>query len=75
MIYGSGMFLFILGLFVSGAFGAPRKTYGMDFTSNPMVVAALSVMGLGTLLAVSGGIIFVYYASASLLREWRKSNA
>ncbi|MFQ5329913.1 MAG: cbb3-type cytochrome c oxidase subunit I [Thermodesulfobacteriota bacterium] len=73
LIYGVGMVLFILGLFVSGLFGAPRKTYGISFTSDPVVLSALTVMGIGTLLAVAGGILFVFYTSMSLLKEVKKS--
>ncbi len=73
IIYGVGMIFFILGLFVSGLFGAPRKTYGVSFTSDPIVLSALTVMGIGTLLAVAGGILFVFYTTMSLLKEVKKS--
>ncbi|MCK5308094.1 MAG: cytochrome C oxidase subunit I, partial [Zetaproteobacteria bacterium] len=73
VIYGVGMVLVILGLFVSGLFGAPRKTYGISFTSDPVVLSALTVMGIGTLLAVAGGILFVFYTTMSLLKEVKKS--
>lgn len=71
VIYGVGMLLFILGLFISGAFGAPRKTYGVAFTSDPVVLSALTVMGIGTILAVTGGILFVTYITISLLKNQR----
>jgi heme/copper-type cytochrome/quinol oxidase subunit 1 len=67
-IYGIGMLIFISGLFVSGLFGAPRKTYGTDWTDNPIILTALGLMGVGTLLAVIGGIIFVLYAGTSILK-------
>ncbi len=72
VVYGAGMFLFILGLFISGAFGAPRKTYGVAFTSDPVVLASLTIMGIGTILAVIGGIIFVSYISVTLLKGGRR---
>ena len=72
VIYGAGMFLFILGLFISGAFGAPRKTYGIAFTSDPVVLASLTIMGIGTILAVTGGIIFVGYISVTLVKGRRR---
>lgn len=71
VIYGAGMLLFILGLFISGAFGAPRKTYGVAFTSDPIILSALTVMGVGTILAVTGGILFVAYIAMSLLKVQR----
>ncbi len=67
IVYGVGMILFILGLFVSGFLGAPRKTHGVAFATDPMVLSALTVMGIGTLLAVIGGIIFVFYTSMTLI--------
>lgn len=72
VIYGAGMFLFILGLFISGAFGAPRKTYGVAFTSDPVVLASLTIMGVGTILAVAGGVIFVAYISVTLVKGGRR---
>ncbi|OGW43394.1 MAG: hypothetical protein A2132_03530, partial [Nitrospirae bacterium RBG_16_43_11] len=72
VIYGAGMFLFILGLFISGAFGAPRKTYGVAFTSDPVVLASLTIMGIGTILAVIGGIIFVGYITVTLVKGGRR---
>ena len=72
VIYGAGMFLFILGLFISGAFGAPRKTYGVAFTSDPVVLASLTIMGIGTILAVTGGIIFVGYITVTLVKGGRR---
>lgn len=68
-LYGFGMVLFILGLMVSGALGAPRKTHGVAFTSDPLVLSALTVMGIGTLLAVCGGVLFVYCSTVLLIRR------
>lgn len=67
IIYGVGMILFILGLFVSGFLGAPRKTHGVAFATDPVVLSALTVMGIGTLLAVTGGILYVFYTSMTLI--------
>lgn len=70
-IYGVGMILFISGLFVSGIFGAPRKTPGTAWTDNPVVLASMSLMGIGTLLSVLGGIAFVLYVAATLIKNRR----
>ena len=67
-VYGAGMLLVISGLMVSGMFGAPRKTYGISFATEPVVLLALTVMGIGTLLAVAGGMIFVFYSGISLIK-------
>jgi hypothetical protein len=78
-VYGAGMLLVISGLMVSGMFGAPRKTYGVSFATEPVVLLALTVMGIGTLLAVAGGVIFVfsvasdaYYRSQSFANRSRQ---
>ncbi len=72
-LYGTGMVLFVLGLFFAGLRGAPRKTYGTGFTNDPMVLLSLSLMGIGTFLAVAGGIIFVLY-SLKVLSKRSSSN-
>ena len=61
-LYGTGMVLFVLGLFFAGLRNAPRKTYGTGFTDDPVVLMSLGLMGIGTLLAVAGGAIFVLYS-------------
>ncbi len=61
-LYGTGMVLFVLGLFFAGLRNAPRKTYGTSFTDDPVVLMSLGLMGIGTLLAVAGGVIFVLYS-------------
>jgi heme/copper-type cytochrome/quinol oxidase subunit 1 len=63
------MLLFITGLFVSGLLGAPRKTYGVAFTADPVVLSALTAMGIGTLMAVIGGVLFVFYSAISLFKH------
>lgn len=74
-LYGVGMFLFVLGLFFAGLRNAPRKTYGTAFTEDPFVLLSLSLMGIGTLLAVVGGVVFVIYSLKVLLKggQFQKS--
>jgi cytochrome c oxidase subunit I len=59
-IYASGQLLHIGGLAASGAMGIQRKTagaaQGLDTLS---AKAAMGVMGIGGLLAIVGGILFV----------------
>ncbi|SHK38911.1 cytochrome C oxidase subunit I [Thermocrinis minervae] len=61
IMYGVGMILFVLGLYFAGKRHAPRKTYGTAYTDDPFVLFSLALMGVGTLLAVISGIIFVVY--------------
>jgi heme/copper-type cytochrome/quinol oxidase subunit 1 len=58
-IYASGQLLHIAGLAASGAMGIERKTAGAAQGLDGMARAFMGVMGLGGLLAVIGGILFV----------------
>jgi hypothetical protein len=68
-VYGFGQLLHIAGLAVSGAMGVQRKTAGaaqaLDTLSAKL---AMGVMGLGGLLAVVGGILFVWLMLRAFLR-------
>jgi heme/copper-type cytochrome/quinol oxidase subunit 1 len=61
------MIMFILGLYFAGREGAPRKTYGTGYTQDPTVLASLIIMGVGTMMAVIGGVLFVLYILKSVL--------
>ncbi len=59
-IYGSGQLLHIGGLAVSGAMGIQRKTAGTAQVLDTFgAKAAMGVMGIGGLLAIVGGVLFV----------------
>lgn len=59
-IYGAGQLLHIGGLALSGAMGIQRKTAGAAQGLDTWgAKAAMGVMGIGGLLAVIGGILFV----------------
>lgn len=60
LTYGAGQLLHIGGLALSGAMGIQRKTAGAAQGLDGWAVkASMGVMGLGGLLAVIGGILFV----------------
>ncbi len=60
IIYGVGQLLHIGGLAYSGGYGVLRKTpAGESIALAPDVKAALGVMGMGGLLAIIGGLLFV----------------
>jgi heme/copper-type cytochrome/quinol oxidase subunit 1 len=62
-VYAIGQLLHIGGLAVSGAMGIQRKTAGSaQGLEGVYAKAAMGVMGLGGLLAVIGGILFVVVA-------------
>ncbi len=71
-LYGVGMVLFILGLYLAGKGGAPRKTYGTEYTESFFVLSALVLMGVGTVMAVIAGVIFVVYVLSGRWKSYEK---
>lgn len=57
VIYGSGQLMHVVGFAISGGYGTLRKTPGAAQTAEGQ--AALGLMGLGGLLSVIGGLLFV----------------
>ena len=59
-VYGGGQLIHILGLAWSGGYGVQRKVAGADqaLTTLPQKIG-MGMMGLGGLIAVIGGIMFV----------------
>ena len=68
-LYGVGMLLFTSGLFWAGVYGAPRKTYGTGYIESLKVYLFMALMGLGSVLSVLGGIIFVALILYALFRS------
>jgi heme/copper-type cytochrome/quinol oxidase subunit 1 len=59
-VYTAGQLLHVGGLAASGAMGIQRKTAGAAQGLDSLAAkAAMGVMGIGGLLAVIGGILFV----------------
>ena len=59
-IYGAGQLLHIVGLVVSGGHGVKRKVAGADqVLRSTTEVIGMGVMGVGGLLAIVGGLVFV----------------
>jgi len=60
LLYGSGMLLFAAGFALAGAHGMGRKVYGAEQASRGLAeTLGLGVMGVGGLVAVTGGILFL----------------
>lgn len=60
VIYGSGQLMHIIGLVLSGGYGVQRKTAGADQALNDAErIIGMGIMGLGGLVAVIGGIMFL----------------
>ncbi|MGE5468331.1 MAG: cbb3-type cytochrome c oxidase subunit I [Ignavibacteria bacterium] len=60
LVYGGGQLLHVLGLAWSGGYGVARKVAGADqaLTALPQKLG-MAMMGLGGLVAVIGGLMFV----------------
>ncbi len=67
-LYSIGVLMFAAGLFIAGAHGVARKTYGSAQNLNSLTkLVGMSIMGVGGLVAILGGIAFVGNSLASLL--------
>ncbi|HFC53842.1 MAG TPA: cytochrome C oxidase subunit I [Gammaproteobacteria bacterium] len=59
-IYGSGQLMHVLGLAWSGGYGVQRKTAGSaQGLESIQKIAGMGIMGLGGLIAIVGGILFL----------------
>lgn len=60
LLFGGGQAVFGLGFALAGAYGLGRKQYGVEqHVRSAGEYLGLSVMGLGGLIAVAGGIFFL----------------
>ncbi|MGE4064702.1 MAG: cbb3-type cytochrome c oxidase subunit I [Rhodospirillaceae bacterium] len=70
VLLGGGQFLHSTGLYLAGLEGVLRKTpgaaQGLDSTWK---IVSMSMMGVGGLIAVAGGIIFIFLAGKMLLAK------
>jgi heme/copper-type cytochrome/quinol oxidase subunit 1 len=69
-LYGIGQMMFVLGMYVAGTEGVPRKTFGSaQVLSSYYQYTGMAVMGLGGLVATLGGSVFVLNKLLTLLRK------
>lgn len=68
-MFGGGQFFACIGLFLAGGYGAPRKTAG-DAQGLEALGAKIGMFmnGIGALIAVIGGIMFIWMVSKALLK-------
>jgi hypothetical protein len=60
-VYGGGQLLHVLGLLWSGGYGVQRKVAGSEQgLEHVQQVAGMGLMGLGGLVAIAGGFMFLY---------------
>lgn len=68
-LYGAGQLLHALGLFWAGGYGAPRKTFAGAGLEGWGATAGLYLMGVGAVIAVIGGVMFIFMVSKALLKR------
>ncbi|MDH5471576.1 MAG: cbb3-type cytochrome c oxidase subunit I [Gammaproteobacteria bacterium] len=75
VIYGSGQFMHVLGLAWSGGYGVQRKTAGVAQQLDGIEkIAGMGLMGLGGMIAIVGGILFLIIVFQSIWPSARKSS-
>ena len=68
-LYGTGQLLHIVGLVWSGGSGVQRKVAGAEqVLRSTAEVAGMGLMGLGGLLAIVGGLLFVVVVARAMRR-------
>jgi len=68
-LYGVGQLMHMLGLVWSGGYGVQRKVAGTDqVLRTGSEVFGMGLMGLGGLVAIIGGVLFVVVALRAMLR-------
>ncbi|MCP4937215.1 MAG: hypothetical protein GY927_24155 [bacterium] len=71
LMFGLGQMLASIGLFMAGGYGAPRKAAADTYVAVDGAVVGLYLNGIGALVAVIGGAIFIWIILAALLRPAR----
>jgi len=68
-LYGVGQLLHIVGLVWSGGYGVQRKVAGAEqVLRSTGEIAGMGLMGLGGLLAIAGGLLFVVVVARAMRR-------
>ena len=68
--YATGQVLHSLGLFIAGGYGAQRKTVGdAEILETLGAQVGLYGMGIGAVIAVAGGVMFIWITGRALLRR------
>jgi heme/copper-type cytochrome/quinol oxidase subunit 1 len=73
-LYGGGQLLHVAGLAWSGGYGVQRKAAGAEQALRTAPeIAAMGLMGLGGLVAVIGGLMFLVITINAMRRGWKSS--
>jgi len=75
-LYGTGQLAHVAGLAWSGGYGVQRKAAGAEqVLRTPQEIAAMGLMGLGGLVAVVGGVMFLVIVFEAMGRAWKSSGS
>jgi cytochrome c oxidase subunit 1 len=67
-VYGAGLFLLIAGMMLSGDLVVPRRSWDISAGQfSALTDVTLAMLGIGAIIAVIGGAMFVFIAVFSLL--------
>ncbi len=73
-LYGIGVALLSIGMMSAGAFGVPRRHYDItfsgapfSFTFDPAIDMFMSMMGVGAILAVLGGVLYIAISFGTII--------
>src|SRR6266545_208247 len=69
-LYGIGLLGIMAGMHWAGGHGAPRKTFGFQW-ADAQALIAMNLMGLGSVLAILGGLAFVINIGLPLIMRRR----
>lgn len=74
LLYGGGQLIHIVGLAWTGGYGVQRKTAGLAQGVDRLgEIAGMALMGLGGLISVIGGLLFLIVAWKSMRKSERTS--
>ena len=74
--YGGGQLLHVAGLVWGGGYGVQRKVAGAEQAlRTPQEIAAMGLMGIGGLVAVIGGLMFLVVVIGAIMRGRARSQA
>ena len=69
-LFAGGQTLAAIGLFLAGGYGAPRKVAGADQGLDAIGgYAGMMMNGVGALIAIIGGILFIWSMARALLKQ------
>ena len=75
-MFGGGQLLASIGLFLAGGYGTPRKTAGAAQNLTDLgAVIGMYLNGIGALIAIIGGVMFIWMVSRALLGQSNQTTA